>query len=82
MPRTTDHKQGVVLLDTRQHTPEHEHCVHLKLAERLAQLLHTQVVTPVQPPTRGANRIRKKSYAKHSTGTYLYLVLPRRFVIQ
>ncbi|MDD2050788.1 DUF3182 family protein [Pseudomonas putida] len=51
MPRSTDHKQGVVLLDTRQHTPEHEHSVHLKLAERLAQLLDTQVVVPTRPPT-------------------------------
>ncbi|MDD2061188.1 DUF3182 family protein [Pseudomonas sp. GD03860] len=51
MPRSTDLKQGVVLLDTREHTPEHEHSVHLKLAERLAQLLQTQVVTPSRPPT-------------------------------
>ncbi|MEG0861642.1 MAG: DUF3182 family protein [Pseudomonas sp.] len=55
MPRSTDHKQGVVLLDTRQHTPEHEHSVHLKLAERLAQLLHTQVVAPAEPPTEHSN---------------------------
>ena len=55
MPRSTDHKQGVVLLDTRQHTPEHEHCVHLKLAERLAQLLNTQVVVPTEPPTSDDN---------------------------
>ena len=55
MPRSTDHKQGVVLLDTRQHTPEHEHSVHLKLAERLAQLLDTQVVVPTHPPTAHDN---------------------------
>lgn len=55
MPRSTDHKQGVVLLDTRQHTPEHEHCVHIKLAERLAQLLHTQVVTSTDSSTEDSN---------------------------
>lgn len=55
MPRSTNQKQGVVLLDTREHTPEHEHCVHVQLAERLAQLLHTQVVTPTQPPTKYDN---------------------------
>lgn len=44
MPRSSDRKQGLVLLDNRTHTPEHEHSVHLKLAERLAQLLHTDVV--------------------------------------
>ncbi|WP_442108750.1 DUF3182 family protein [Pseudomonas sp. NUPR-001] len=55
MPRSTDHKQGVVLLDTRQHTPDHEHSVHLKLAERLAQLLHTQVVAPEASPSAHDN---------------------------
>lgn len=44
MPRSTDRKNGVVLLDTRPSTPEHEHSVHLKLAEGLAGLLGTQVV--------------------------------------
>lgn len=55
MRRATDHKQGVVLLDTRDHTPEHEHSVHLKLAERLAQLLGTQVAEPVRPATHHDN---------------------------
>ncbi|WP_374046000.1 DUF3182 family protein [Pseudomonas donghuensis] len=55
MLRSTDRKQGVVLLDTRQTTPAHEHSVHLKLAERLAQLFHTEVVTPAQPPTAKEN---------------------------
>lgn len=55
MPRSTDRKQGVVLLDTREHTPEHEHQVHLKLAERLAHLLHTQVVAPAREPTARDN---------------------------
>ncbi|TDF77854.1 DUF3182 family protein [Pseudomonas sp. H9] len=55
MPRSTDHKQGVVLLDTRQHTPDHERAVHLKLAERLAQLLNTQVVEPTTPPAAHDN---------------------------
>lgn len=39
MSRSTDRKHGVLLLDTRTSTPEHEHSVHLKLAERLATLL-------------------------------------------
>ncbi|QBF26120.1 DUF3182 family protein [Pseudomonas tructae] len=55
MLRSTDRKQGVVLLDTRQRTPEHEHSVHLKLAERLAQLFGTEVVTPSKPPTAREN---------------------------
>lgn len=49
MPRSTDRKNGVVLLDTRTSTPEHEHSVHLKLAQRLAALLGTQVVDPDAP---------------------------------
>ncbi len=44
MPRRTDRKHGVLLLDTRERTPEHERAVHRKLAEHLAALLHTQVV--------------------------------------
>ncbi|WP_136477313.1 DUF3182 family protein [Pseudomonas sp. DG56-2] len=48
MRRSTDRKQGVVLLDTREQTPEHEHSVHLAIAERLAQLLNTQVIKPAQ----------------------------------
>ena len=32
MPSACDRKTGVVLLDTREHTPEHEHAVHLKLS--------------------------------------------------
>ncbi|BAW22487.1 hypothetical protein J3A69_003387 [Pseudomonas putida] len=39
MPSACDRKTGVVLLDTREHTPEHEHAVHLKLADGLAGLL-------------------------------------------
>ena len=39
MHRSTDRKNGVVLLDTRPSTPEHEHSVHLKLAEGLARLV-------------------------------------------
>ncbi|MDD0976108.1 DUF3182 family protein [Pseudomonas fontis] len=50
MPRSTDRKHGVVLLDTREHTPEHERLVHQKLAQRLAQLLHIPVLpTPSAP---------------------------------
>lgn len=44
MPRANDRKEGVVLLDTREHTPEHEHGSHQQLAHRLAALLGTQVV--------------------------------------
>ncbi|MDU9394385.1 DUF3182 family protein [Pseudomonas sp. zfem002] len=44
MPRRTDRKHGVLLLDTREHTPEHERAVHRKLAEHLAALLLTEVV--------------------------------------
>lgn len=79
MLRSTDRKQGVVLLDTRQSTPEHEHSVHLKLAQRLAKLFHTEVVTPAQPPTAkenfyylptetliGAERYRAMGIAAHT----------------
>lgn len=44
MPSARDQKTAVVLLDTREHTPEHEHAVHLKLADRLARLLGCQAV--------------------------------------
>jgi len=44
MPRQTDRKHGVLLLDTREHTPDHERAVHRKLAEHLAALLLTEVV--------------------------------------
>ena len=44
MPRRTDRKHGVLLLDTRESTPDHERAVHRKLAEHLAALLHTEVV--------------------------------------
>lgn len=44
MPRRNDLKHGVLLLDTREHTPEHERAVHRKLAEHLAALLRTDVV--------------------------------------
>ncbi|WP_178116507.1 DUF3182 family protein [Pseudomonas brassicae] len=46
MHRSTDRKNGVVLLDTRPSTPEHERSVHLKLAEGLARLLGTHVADP------------------------------------
>lgn len=44
MPRQTDRKQGVLLLDTRDSTPDHERAVHRALAQYLATLLHTEVV--------------------------------------
>ena len=49
MPSAYDQKTAVVLLDTREHTPEHEHAVHLKLAGRLAQLLGCDAVLPDVP---------------------------------
>ncbi|WP_409261409.1 DUF3182 family protein [Pseudomonas putida] len=44
MPSACDQKTAVMLLDTREHTPEHEHAVHLKLADRLARLLGCDTV--------------------------------------
>ncbi|MGN8251106.1 DUF3182 family protein [Pseudomonas sp. SMV7] len=51
MPNACAPKSGVVLLDTRVRTPDHEHAVHLKLAEGLARLLGCPHVQPSQPPT-------------------------------
>ncbi|MGE8468426.1 MAG: DUF3182 family protein [Pseudomonas putida] len=51
MPAACDSKTGVVLLDTREHTPDHEHAVHLKLADGLAQLLGCPHIEPAQPAT-------------------------------
>ncbi|UXH38345.1 DUF3182 family protein [Pseudomonas promysalinigenes] len=52
MPSAHHRKSAVVLLDTRERTPEHEHAVHLKLAARLAQLLGCHAVLP-EAPIRG-----------------------------
>ncbi|WEL57235.1 DUF3182 family protein [Pseudomonas kermanshahensis] len=55
MPAAGDAKTAVVLLDTRQHTPDHEHAVHLKLADGLAQLLgcaHVYLDPPSTPSDR------------------------------
>ncbi|WP_369987221.1 DUF3182 family protein [Pseudomonas xanthosomatis] len=46
-------KHAVVLLDTREHTPEHEHAVHLKLADGLARLLGVERHDAVQPSVHG-----------------------------
>ncbi|MFV3292727.1 DUF3182 family protein [Pseudomonas sp. NY11955] len=51
MPSASEPKAGVVLLDTREHTPDHEHAVHLKLADGLAGLLGCQHVAPAHAPT-------------------------------
>lgn len=48
MPRRNDQKDAVVLLDTRDNTPDHERAVHRKLAEHLAALLHIPVVAPAE----------------------------------
>ena len=50
MPSAIEPKAGVVLLDTRDHTPEHEHGVHLKLVEGLARLLGCSPIQPTQQP--------------------------------
>ncbi|NIF27163.1 DUF3182 family protein [Pantoea sp. Tr-811] len=46
-------KTALVLLDTREHTPEHEHQVHLKLADGLAGLLGCDTVLTEVPATAG-----------------------------
>lgn len=46
-------KHAVVLLDTREHTPEHEHAVHLKLADGLARLLGVERHDAAQPCVHG-----------------------------
>ncbi|WP_201207248.1 DUF3182 family protein [Pseudomonas sp. S37] len=51
MPSACNPKAGVVLLDTRENTPEHEHAVHLKLADGLGRLLGCPPVQPGQPPS-------------------------------
>ncbi|MFJ4068807.1 DUF3182 family protein [Pseudomonas sp. NPDC089996] len=55
MPSACDPKTAVVLLDTREHTPEHEHAVHLKLAERLARLLGCNTVLSDVPAREDSN---------------------------
>ncbi|MEB6592476.1 MULTISPECIES: DUF3182 family protein [Pseudomonas] len=51
MPSACAPKTAVVLLNTREHTPDHEHAVHLKLADGLAHLLGCPHVQPSHPPT-------------------------------
>jgi len=53
MPHSRDPKTAVVLLDTRERTPEHEHAVHLKLADHLACLLGIDRVE-LSPPSSAA----------------------------
>ncbi|WP_176516256.1 DUF3182 family protein [Pseudomonas faucium] len=55
MPSACDPKTAVVLLDTREHTPEHERAVHLKLAAGLAQLLGCATAHNVQTPSAADN---------------------------
>ncbi|MCX2891865.1 DUF3182 family protein [Pseudomonas sp. DCB_BI] len=50
MPSACTPKTAVVLLDTREHTPEHEHAVHLKIAQGLGRLLGCPHKLPEQPP--------------------------------
>lgn len=50
MPRSREPKSAVVLLDSRAHTPDHEHASHLVLANHLAKLLGIDCVVPDQPP--------------------------------
>ncbi|WP_313644591.1 DUF3182 family protein [Pseudomonas sp.] len=49
MANVNDRKTAVILLDTREHTPEHERAVHLKIAERLACLLGCDQVLNALP---------------------------------
>ncbi|MDH1656114.1 DUF3182 family protein [Pseudomonas mosselii] len=46
MPHSREPKSAVVLLDTREHTPEHERAVHLQIADHLALLLGVERVEP------------------------------------
>ncbi|WP_194790838.1 DUF3182 family protein [Pseudomonas sp. UFMG81] len=55
MPHSREPKTAVVLLDTREHTSDHEHAVQLKLADCLAQLLHVPRAEPNQPPNADAH---------------------------
>ena len=49
MPAAGDAKTAVVLLDTRQHTPDHEHAVHLKLADGTDVLVyHARQYTEIE----------------------------------
>ncbi|HKS12743.1 MAG TPA: DUF3182 family protein [Pseudomonas sp.] len=54
MPRSSSQKTGVVLLDTRERTTDHEHAVHLKLGRFLAGLLDTVMVDPAEGIPQGA----------------------------
>ncbi|MBK5001966.1 DUF3182 family protein [Pseudomonas sp. S31] len=51
MPRSNEAKRAVVLLDTREHSPDHERATQLKLAEGLAGLLGCPYVEPARPAT-------------------------------
>ncbi|CAG8870802.1 hypothetical protein PS627_04165 [Pseudomonas fluorescens] len=55
MTRPSGQKVGVVLLDTRERTTEHEHAVHLKLGHFLAGLLDTEMIDPMDVPRHGAD---------------------------
>ncbi|MDH0305086.1 MULTISPECIES: DUF3182 family protein [unclassified Pseudomonas] len=54
MPHPSDTRSAVVLLDTREHTPDHEHTVHLKIADYLAQLLGAERIEAGPSATKGA----------------------------
>ncbi len=53
MPHACQPKQGVVVLDTRTHTPDHERAVYRMLSEGFAQLLGCEVVDLTRPPQAG-----------------------------
>ncbi|WP_371921583.1 DUF3182 family protein [Pseudomonas sp. DE0010] len=55
MPSVCHRKQGVVVLDTRPHTPDHEHAVYRKLSEGFAQLLDCSVVDLHEAPQADAS---------------------------
>ncbi|AIN59364.1 hypothetical protein O165_014185 [Pseudomonas soli] len=50
MPHSREPKSAVVLLDTREHTPEHERATQLRIAEYLARLLGIERVEPTPLP--------------------------------
>ncbi|WP_248920709.1 DUF3182 family protein [Pseudomonas entomophila] len=54
MPHSREPKNAVVLLDTREHTPEHEQTTLLRIAEHLARLLGIERIEPAPPPCADA----------------------------
>lgn len=51
MPYASEAKTALVILDNREHTPEHEHASHAKIADCLAALLGIARAEPERAPT-------------------------------